>query len=34
MKPTILIQAIALAIFLFPEMLIKITETTTNAKKY
>lgn len=34
MKPTILIQVIALAIFLFPEMLIKTTETTTNAKKY
>lgn len=34
MKPTIIIQFIALAIFLFPEMLIKVTETTTNAKKY
>lgn len=34
MKPTIIIQFIALAIFLFPEMLIKTTETTTNAKKY
>jgi len=30
----IIIQLIALAIFLFPDIIVKTTETTTNSKKY